>query len=136
MYLDLTPAGKSMRPLCAMRRPTQAGFGYHWAVLASDSRLSFSNTSALTIVELNPEGLRVRVYDSDPAWCEIIKVSDVRSATRRLSHLLECPPIYDLLSSNCETFARFVAVGEPKSEQIQSVGTIFAIGLALYVVRQ
>jgi hypothetical protein len=105
----------------------------HHAVFDWDNPLGLVRVGVPVVIELLPIGPHARPFVAGEAW-QGTPVSDLGSARQRLWLLLQSPEKhrYHALFNNCEHFARFVAFGEFRSEQVRGIVTV---GLLLWGAR-
>jgi len=119
-------------PILVITRPKKIGFGTHWGVqLPNGVVVDYTET----------HGLRFTTADGFADASDVAIVSSVPSYMNpaiyeRLNLVKLNRQKYDLLNWNCETFAKWLTEGNPKSDQIIGL-VIFAsvAGLAVAASR-
>lgn len=106
---------------------------WHFAILDFRNRLIRTRFLGPGVVELVPEGLRLRELGNPERWELVAEVWDLEGARRRLRRALSLAAIrkYSALGNNCESFARWVAFGQHESLQVQ--GGLALVGLSVLV---
>src|SRR2546426_758374 len=97
----------------------------HYAIVDWDDALGLIRHRGPAVVELMPDGPRVRRLMRGERWTHET-IPNVHGARRRLLLLLRSPARlrYDPLANNCEHVARYVAFGGFRSEQVRGAITI------------
>lgn len=102
------------------RRSPEKGVWHH-AIIDHGDALRLIDGISSVVVELVPTGPQARRFDPAEGWT-IERIADQDGALRRL-RLLLCSPgrhQYHALFNNCEHFARFIAFGEFRSDQVRA----------------
>ncbi|MEK6551022.1 MAG: hypothetical protein AABZ50_05210 [Pseudomonadota bacterium] len=88
------------------------------------------------VVHQTPPHVRADWLGNTGNWSVLGRITDAAGAMQRLKAAF-ANPHYDLFGNNCEHFARFVAHGERRSNQIfwGGVGIIAAGVLAVYLFK-
>ncbi len=88
------------------------------------------------VIHQTPPTIRADWLAHTGRWSIMGRVTDVSGAIQRLRAAFS-NPTYDLFGNNCEHFARFVAEGDHRSDQIfwAGVGAVAVGALALYAFK-
>jgi hypothetical protein len=107
----------------------------HYAIIDHHNSLRTLRGWGAVVLELIPGGLRIRQLQSDESW-EQVPIADQTGARTRLLNSLRSPlrSHYVALSNNCEHWARSIAFGESRSEQVKGLALVAGLAFALYLV--
>src|SRR5206468_10276551 len=96
----------------------------HYAIIGSSFSLGVVRTWGQVVLELMPDGPRVRSLGRDEVW-QTEPIRDLIGARIRIRELTgsEQKHRYDAISNNCEHWARYIAFGESRSEQVSGIAT-------------
>lgn len=107
----------------------------HEAISDVGNRLHLSNVhfGHPVVVHQKPPGITFEYVEDTGPWIVVEKIADEHAAIERLNQALTNPE-YNLLSNNCEHFARYVATGVPESKQLQKAVVCTLLGVVVIKV--
>ncbi len=99
----------------------------HYAIIGSGLQFGFPGIWGSVVLELTPNGPGVRALRKEEQWT-LKPIQDSTGARFRAKELFGSKDrwTYDLLANNCEHWARYIAYGTRKSEQVVG-GALFAL---------
>lgn len=117
--------------LYLLRQYSTAKGVHHFGILDVGNHLACHAVRDHVVVHLTHPTVRADWLSATGQWEVLEQIVDTPGALARLCHALN-HPCYDLLSNNCEHFARYVATGVRESRQVRDILTLVGVfGIAL-----
>ena len=109
----------------------------HYGIIDIGNKLGIStiiNPLQPVVIHQTPPSLQLQWLQDTGSWTILGKIHDERMAKRRIREASKNPN-YDVFGNNCEHFARYIAGGERKSNQLRAGVTLTGLlVLAAYML--
>jgi hypothetical protein len=104
----------------------------HYGVLVLENSFGLAEpgNAAPYVIHLNQNGIQAGWLEAMPPWALIEPIWDDLGAWARYQEVSQNPN-YNLLSYNCEHFARYIATGARESKQVQNTAKALLLGLGV-----